>query len=61
MAPNKCLGSQKLIFLEYPFKDSNVTDLIEKIIAGKAVYPKEISPLAQDLLKQILNPNPKTR
>ncbi|CAG9326269.1 CIPK3 [Blepharisma stoltei] len=44
-----------------PFEDDSISRLIEKILSCNYEMPKNISISAQDLLRQILNPDPRTR
>ncbi|CAK80597.1 unnamed protein product (macronuclear) [Paramecium tetraurelia] len=44
-----------------PFEDQNTNQLYKKIIAGELVFPKWLSAEAKDLLKNILNTDPKKR
>ncbi|KAL4203000.1 hypothetical protein AMTRI_Chr02g266330 [Amborella trichopoda] len=44
-----------------PFDDRNLAVLYHKIFKGDVHIPKWLSPGARNLIRQILNPNPKTR
>jgi len=44
-----------------PFEDENVGKLLEKIVAGSYEMPKQFSKNLKDLIKGILNTNPKKR
>ncbi|CAD8077667.1 unnamed protein product [Paramecium sonneborni] len=44
-----------------PFEDQNTNQLYKKIIAGELTFPKWLSNDAKDLLKNILNTDPKKR
>lgn len=44
-----------------PFDDDNTDKLYEKIIEGTFTIPEWISPLAKNLLTQVINKNPETR
>ncbi|KAL7123698.1 hypothetical protein ABFS83_14G000100 [Erythranthe nasuta] len=44
-----------------PFDDRNLAALYQKIFKGDAQIPKWLSPGAKNLLKRILDPNPRTR
>ncbi|KAG8079589.1 hypothetical protein GUJ93_ZPchr0007g5187 [Zizania palustris] len=44
-----------------PFDDQNTVVLYQKILKGDAHIPKWLSPVAQDILRKILDPNPITR
>ncbi|CAD8158000.1 unnamed protein product [Paramecium pentaurelia] len=44
-----------------PFEDQNTNQLYKKIVAGDLVFPKWLSIEAKDLLKNILNTDPKKR
>ncbi|KAJ1418714.1 Serine/threonine-protein kinase, active site [Sesbania bispinosa] len=44
-----------------PFDDRNLAVLYQKILKGDAQIPKWLSPGAQNIIKRILDPNPKTR
>lgn len=45
----------------FPFEDDNISGQLEKIVAAEVEYPKTFSRKLVDLLKLLLNPNPKTR
>lgn len=44
-----------------PFEDDKVSKLIEKIVSATFDLPKSISHQAQELLRLLLNPDPRTR
>lgn len=44
-----------------PFDDRNLAVLYQKILKGDAQIPKWLSPGARNLIKRILDPNPRTR
>ncbi|XP_061346690.1 CBL-interacting serine/threonine-protein kinase 1-like isoform X2 [Gastrolobium bilobum] len=44
-----------------PFDDRNLAVLYQKILKGDCQIPKWLSPGAQNIIKRILDPNPKTR
>jgi serine/threonine protein kinase len=44
-----------------PFEDDLISRLIEKIVSANYEMPKTLSSEAQDLISQILNPDPRTR
>ncbi|CAL0320210.1 unnamed protein product [Lupinus luteus] len=44
-----------------PFDDRNLAVLYQKIFKGDVQIPKWLSPGAQNMIKRILDPNPKTR
>ncbi|KAL3812209.1 hypothetical protein ACJIZ3_013477 [Penstemon smallii] len=44
-----------------PFDDRNLAVLYQKIMKGDAQMPKWLSPEAKNLIKRILDPNPRTR
>ena len=44
-----------------PFEDENVGKLLEKIVSGNYEMPKNFSKNLKDLIKGILNTNPKKR
>jgi len=44
-----------------PFEDENVGKLLEKIVAGNYEMQKQFSKNLKDLIKGILNTNPKKR
>ncbi|CAJ2661816.1 unnamed protein product [Trifolium pratense] len=44
-----------------PFDDRNLAVLYQKIFKGEVQIPRWLSPGAQNIIKRILDPNPKTR
>merc|ERR1712224_869931 len=44
----------------FPFEDDSISGLLEKIVAADVEYPKFFSKKLVDILKLLLNPNPKT-
>lgn len=44
-----------------PFEDPNTTELYKKILKGRFEVPEFLSPNAKDLLKRVLNTDPKKR